>query len=394
MANKVRANKYPKGLAAPHCFLSCIRATDPVAHLVMLVHRENAFIYSSLPARVVFGHAAPLAVPAEVERLELQRALVVHAPGSRAATTVGPIVGSISGRLASTFDQAKEHVPADIFAACVATFEGSSCDAVIAVGGGSVIGLGKLVAAHFKAPLVAVPTTYSGAEFTPFNAITEHGVKRQVRDRAMLPAVIVYDPDLTLALPLAITGPSMMNAIAHAVEAFYAPETNPIVALKAAEAIRLAAGALPKVAARLDDRDARIDLLLSAILSGEVLAVTSVGLHHKLCHVLGGRHGLAHAASNAVILPYAVAYNAPGAAHAIAQVAAALGVRTADAPGALFDLAQASGAPASLAALGLAQQDIESVARATAAQSFPNPVSVDAASLSAMLKEAWHGRRP
>ncbi|MBX9926121.1 MAG: iron-containing alcohol dehydrogenase, partial [Hyphomicrobiaceae bacterium] len=269
-----------------------------------------------------------------------------------------------------------------------------SDDPIVALGGGSAIGLGKLVAARVQASLIAVPTTYSGAELTPFNAVMENGVKRQLRDMAMLPSAVIYDPDETLTLPLNVTGPSMMNAVAHAIEGLYAPEANPIVALKAAEAIRLAAGALPRVAQRLGDSEARAELMLSAMLAGEVLAVTSMGLHHKMCHMLGGGYGLPHASTNAVILPYAVAYNASGAPEAMRRVGAALGVATGDLPGALYDLAQASGAPASLGALGLAAKVLEAIARAAAAQTYPNPVALDAARLRDMLAAAWHGFRP
>ncbi|MDZ4842189.1 MAG: iron-containing alcohol dehydrogenase [Hyphomicrobium aestuarii] len=358
---------------------------------------RETFVYTILPVRALFDVAAADGVACEADRLKWTRVLLITAPGGRAAAASGPILAAIGGRVAAVFADAREHVPVEVLTACIEAHGAVAADGIVAIGGGSAIGLGKLVAARTKTPLIAVPTTYSGAEMTPFNAVTENGVKTQHRDVAMLPAAIVYDPELTLTLPLAVTGPSMMNALAHAIEGLYAPETNPVVALKSEMAIQLAARALPKVAARLDDRDGRRDLLLSAMLSGEVLAVTSVGLHHKLCHILGGAFGLSHAGVNAVILPYAIAYNATGAPDAMARIAVALGIagdQTRDVAGAIFDLAQASGASASLAALGLPEEAIEIAARTAAGQTYANPVPLDVERLRGLLAAAYRGDRP
>jgi len=360
---------------------------------------RETFVYTSLPVRALFDVAAADGVAAEADRLKWTRVLLIMAPGERAAAASGSILAALGGRVSAVFADAREHVPVEVLAACIEAHGAVAADGIVAIGGGSAIGLGKLVAARTKTALIAVPTTYSGAELTPFNTVTENGVKTQHRDVAMLPMAIVYDPELTLSLPLAVTGPSMMNALAHAIEALYAPETNAIVALKSEMSIGLAARALPKVVARLDDRDARRDLLLSAMLCGELLAVTSVGLHHKLCHILGGAFGLPHAGVNAVILPYAVAYNAPGAREAMARVAAALGIASGGkgsggVAGAIFDLAQASGAPASLAALGLPDGAIETVARTAAGQTYANPVPLDVERLRVMLAAAYRGDRP
>lgn len=360
----------------------------------------RSFTYTSLPTRVVFGTPVVPAVDREVVRLGLRRVLLVTSPGQRAAAQTEPIRRALGEHVAGAFTDAREHVPADVLAACLAAHATATADGIVAIGGGSAIGLGKLVAAATRTPVIAVPTTYSGAEMTPFNAVTENGVKVQRRDPAMLPAAIVYDPELTLTLPMSISGPSMMNALAHAVEGLYAPETNPVVAMKAEAAIRLAARALPVLSALGDDHeakdllDARADLLLSAMLSGEVLAVTSVALHHKLCHILGGGYGLPHAATNAVILPYAVAYNAAGAPEAMISVAGAMEVPASDVAGAIFDLARTSAAAPSLAALGLPLSALDAIARTAAGQAYANPVPLEQQRLRDMLDDAWNGRRP
>lgn len=355
---------------------------------------RRPFTYVSLPMRVLFDVAAADAVAAEADRLHAERLLLVRSPGPRSAAQSAPIVDRLGERLAASFDEAMVHVPTETLAACLAAHKAAGADALVAVGGGSAIGLGKLVAAATRTPLVAIPTTYSGAEMTPFNAVTENGQKVQKRDAAMLPACVIYDPALTVGLPLAVAGPSMMNAVAHAVEGMYAPDTNPVVGLKADMAIRLAAAALPRIAGDGGDLAARRDLMLAAMLAGEVLAVTSMALHHKLCHLLGGGFDLPHADVNAVILPYAMAYNAPGAPDVALRIASALGVAGADPAGGLFDLARACAGPASLAALGLPEDALDVVARAAAQQSYANPVPLETAALRRLLDDAWHGRRP
>lgn len=353
---------------------------------------RQPFVYTSLPVRALFDVAAAGAVAEEAARIGMLRVLVVRSPGGRSAADAALISSGLGARLAGAFAEARVHVPVETLEACLGAHRDFAADGIVAVGGGSSIGLAKLVAAETRTPLIAVPTTYSGAELTPFNAVTTGGQKVQRRDPAMLPASIVYDPDLTTSLPLGISGPSMMNAIAHAVEAMYAPETNPVIGAKAELAIRLAARALPRIGVRGNDRDARRDLLLSAMLAGEVLAVTSMALHHKLCHILGGGYDLPHAGVNSVILPYAVAYNAPGAGNVASRVGAALGAT--DAAATLFDLAQRSGGPASLEALGLPEAALDVVAKAAAGQSYENPVPLAVVPLRAMLGDAYAGRRP
>jgi maleylacetate reductase len=242
--------------------------------------------------------------------------------------------------------------------------------------------------------VVAVPTTYSGSECTPIYGIT--GLqKRTGRDFRALPRVVVYDPELTVGLPPDVTAASGFNALAHAVEGLYAPGASPVAALAATEAVRVLARALPAAVARPGDLDARGRALYGAYLAGSVLATAGTALHHKLCHVLGGTFGLDHAATHAVVLPYVAAFNARAAPEALAQVAAALGgsADPLEATGRLRDLAEAVGAPTSLAAIGMPAEGLDQAAElAVAAVGTANPRTVDRDGMRALLQAAYQGQ--
>jgi alcohol dehydrogenase class IV len=240
-----------------------------------------------------------------------------------------------------------------------------------------------------------VPTTYAGSEMTDILGETEAGRKKTRRDRKIVPEVVVYDVDLTVTLPVALSVASGFNAIAHSVEGLYARDGNPILSLMAEEGIRALAAALPRLKERAEDPDARSDALYGAWLSGTVLAGTSMALHHKLCHVLGGSFDLPHAETHAVVLPYALAFNAPAVPEAVARIARAIGIAdVADAAGRLHDIAGASGAPVSLAALGMPEAGIDKAAELAVADPYWNPRPFDRAAIRALLDDAWHGRRP
>ena len=228
-------------------------------------------------------------------------------------------------------------------------------DGTIAIGGGSAIGLGKAIAWRTGLPQIAVPTTYAGSEMTNILGETEAGVKITRRDAKIQPETVIYDPDLTMSLPKALAASSAMNAIAHAVEALYAKDGNPVISLMAEEGIR----ALAMAGA---DRE---KALYGAWLCGSVLGAASMALHHKLCHVLGGSFNLPHSETHAVVLPHAAAYNAAAAPDAMARIARALNARSA--PQGLYDLAKSLNAPMSLKALGLKETDLARAAEIAAA---------------------------
>ena len=198
--------------------------------------------------------------------------------------------------------------------------------------------------------------------------------------------------DLTLTLPPALAAVSGLNAMAHAVEALYAPDGNPVTALMAEEAVAALGRSLPRVVADPADRAARTDALYGAWLAACCLGAVAMGLHHKLCHALGGGFGLPHAETHAVVLPYAVAFNAPAAPGAMARVARALG--TTEAATALWELGRRLGAPPSLAAIGLREADLDrAVALATGAP-YPNPRPVTPDAVRRLLADALAGGPP
>ncbi|MET8080926.1 maleylacetate reductase [Streptomyces sp. NPDC005303] len=349
------------------------------------------FSYESRPVRVVFRPgAAVTATPAEVEHLGLRRVLVVC--GSRGEAVARAVADALGDSCAGLHTEARMHVPVEDADRAEAVARGAGADGVVAVGGGSSIGLGKAIALRTGLPLVAVPSTYSGSEMTPVWGLTEGGAKRTGRDPRVQPRSVVYDPELTLSLPVPLTVTSGINALAHAVEALYAPDTSPLIALMAEDGVRAMTAALPRLAADPADLEARGQALYAAWLCGSCLGSTTMGLHHKLCHALGGTYGLPHAETHTVVLPYALAYNAPEIPGALTVLKRALG--TDDPPHALWELAGRLGAPRSLAELGLRETDLAEAAVQVAGQPYANPRPVTADGVRAVLEAAYQGRRP
>src|SRR5262245_49029480 len=291
------------------------------------------FTYIALPARVVFGAGAVADLAAEVERLGAKRALLISTPGR--AQMVRAVAREL--HVAGLFDQAAVHTPLPAVEAARAMARSVDADCCITLGGGSTIGFGKAIALTSSLPVVAVPTTYSGSEMTNIWGISEGGAKKTGRDVKVLPKAVIYDPSVTLDLPPKTSPPSGMNAMAHCAEALYAHDGNPIVSLIAEEGIRALAKALPAVGESPKDLEARSSALYGAWLAGMTIATTGNGLHHKLCHVLGG-FGLPHAETHAIVLPHAMRYNAAAAPEAMRRIARAIG--TSEAPDGLWELGQ------------------------------------------------------
>lgn len=348
----------------------------------------NRFTWNAAPGRVVFGTGTLVALAEEVARLGARRAVVVVTPtqARRGAATLA----TLGDRGAGVIATAAMHTPVDVTEAALAELRALDGDCLVALGGGSAIGLGKALALRTGLPQIAVPTTYAGSEMTPLLGQTEGACKIAIRDAAVLPEVVVYDVDLTLSMPPALTATSGLNAMAHAVEALYAVDANPVTSLMAEESLRLLAGALPRCVA--GDAAARSDALQGAFLAGACLGAVSIALHHKICHVLGGSFGLPHAETHSVMLPHATGFNAPAARDAMARVARAIGAE--DAARGLWDLASRIGAPMSLAALGLPESDLDQAAAIAAGSPYPNPRPLTREGIRALLGDAFAGRPP
>ena len=348
------------------------------------------FVFDTRLPRVVFGAGALAQLPAELDRLGVTRALVLTTPGQAA---LGQRVAALLGaRAAGVYAQAVMHVPAATARAACDEARRVGADAAIAIGGGSTTGLGKAIALETGLPVIAVPTTYAGSEMTTVYGLTEAGAKKTGRDPRVLPRCVIYDPELSRDLPLATSIVSAINAIAHAAEGLYAPEANPVIELLAERGIRACAQALPRLQHDPRDLAARGDALVGAWLCGVVMGSITVGLHHKLCHTLGGAFDLPHAELHTVILPHAMAYNAAAAPQAMARIAAALDAS--DAPGGLFDLAAQHGAPTSLKAIGMRAADLDRAADLAVLAPYPNPRPLDRAAIRALLQRAFEGERP
>jgi maleylacetate reductase len=339
------------------------------------------FTYDALPGRVVFGAgAARTRLAGEVERLGAERVLLIAS--RRAEDTVRALVEPLGSRVAGTFTEVREHVPIETARAVRKAAEEVGADAVLAIGGGSTIGAAKAVALTARIPVLAVPTTYSGSEVTPVWGLTEDGRKTTGTDPAVLPKVVVYDPELTADLPRDLAVASGLNAMAHAVEAFWAPGRNPVSSVIAEEGVAALAAGL-----RGDDP---AELLRGAWLGAAAFAVTGSGLHHKLCHVLGGSFGMPHARTHAVVLPHVLAFNAPGSPEAVTRAGRALGVD--DPVRGLRALADELGVPRGLRELGLPEDAIDEAARLTEpAVPGDNPVPVGGGALRRLVRAAWAG---
>jgi maleylacetate reductase len=350
----------------------------------------RAFTFKGLPSRVVFGDGTLGEVGSEIERLGRGRALVLSTAGHAAAAE--RLAADLGARAAGVFAGAEVHTPVEVTEAALAAYAAAGADCVVAMGGGSTIGLGKAIAVRTGADQVAVPTTYAGSEMTDILGETAGGTKTTRRDPAILPEAVIYDVGLTIGLPPALTATSGMNALAHAVEALYAPDRNPVLSLMAREAIAALGLALPELAAEPGDRAARSRALYGAWLCGAALGGTTMALHHKLCHVLGGSFGLPHAETHAVVLPHAAAYNAAAAGDLLAPVTEALG---GGGPGAaLAGLATRIGAPRALSELGMAEADLDRAADLAVEAPYANPRPVERAAVRRLLAAAWAGEPP
>jgi maleylacetate reductase len=337
------------------------------------------FIFSGLPARVIFGEGKLGTIKNEVELLGLKRPLVIT---GRQQSALGRGIADELG--ATHFDGARMHTPVDVTERVMLLVKEHGVDGTIAIGGGSAIGLGKAIAFRTDMPQIAIPTTFAGSEMTNILGETIGGGKTTKRDARIKPETVIYDPLLLATLPQNIAATSGMNAIAHAAEGLYAVDGNPIISLMAEEGVRALSTALPKS----DCAQA----LYGAWLCGTVLGSVAMALHHKLCHVLGGTFGLPHSETHTVILPHAVAYNATAAPEAVTRIADALGATNA-AQG-LYDLAKSLGTPLSLRDLGMTEDGLNEAAEIAIADPYPNPRALERIGIRELLDNAYHGHRP
>ena len=341
------------------------------------------FAYDTHEVRVVFGAGSLTSLPDELERCGLRKVMLLTTP--RRSPDRDNVLTLLGARMAGEFAGARLHVPLEVVAEARAALDHSGPEALLAFGGGSAIGLGKALAFETGLPLAAIATTYSGSEMTAVWGNSDGRMKRTFRNSEVAPRLVVYDPELTYGLTPAVSAASGMNAIAHCVEAEYAPEYGPVTSGFALQGLQKLARSLPIVVAAPDDLPARSEALLGAHFAGRALDMTSMGLEHKLAHVMGGRFGLNHAEAHAALVPWVIAWNAPAAPEAMARMADALGV--ADAADALVDLSRRIGIRP-LGSLGFTAEGIDDAAGLIMGMKFPNPRPVDAEGVRWILERA------
>ncbi|MDB5522621.1 MAG: tftE2 [Rhizobium sp.] len=350
---------------------------------------SRLFTYQGSAAHIVFGEGTSRKAGEWVEKLGCKRALVLSTPHQKHDAEA---LAEKLGRLAAgTFTGAVMHTPVDVTDTAMRVVTDLGADCVVSLGGGSTTGLGKAIAYRTDLPQIVIPTTYAGSEVTPILGQTEGGRKTTVKDPKILPEVVIYDATLTTGLPVGMSVTSGLNAMAHAVEALYAQDRNPISSLMATEGLRAFRSALPAIIKDPHDLSVRADGLYGAWLCGTVLGTVGMALHHKICHTLGGTFDTPHADTHAIMLPHTAGFNAVAVPELLSPVADIFGGSVG---GGLWDFAQSIGAPLALRDLGLTEADLDRAAKIATENPYWNPRPIDRPSIRELLQHAWEGTRP
>ena len=344
------------------------------------------FVHDTLAQRVVLANGQAAAqVRAELERLDARAAMVIG------THRTGALLDELAPSTALRWTEVTQHVPVELAERARVAADAASVDAVVAVGGGSAIGLAKAIALSRPVPVIAVPTTYAGSEATDVWGLTDGDGKRTGSDARVLPTTVIYDPELVVAMPRELAVASGLNAVAHCVDSLWAPRADPINAALATEGLTALHDGLRALVDRPDDLDGRARTQYGCYLAAVAFASAGSAMHHKICHVLGGSFDLPHAATHAVVLPYVLAWNSAAAPEASRRIAAALGAE--DPNEGLARLRTVLEAPTALRDIGLEESDIpRAAAIALAAIPPSNPRPVSEAELTRLLHAAWAGR--
>jgi alcohol dehydrogenase class IV len=349
----------------------------------------RSFESSTGHTRILFGSGTLRRLPEELARFNANHAIVLSTPGR--AALARRVQDELGDRAAGLFAGAVKHTPVEVTARAAAYADQIGADAVVAVGGGSTTGLGKALASRTGLPQLVLPTTYAGSEVTPVIGETADGEKTTRSSPEIKPNTVIYDVELTLTLPWAVSLASAINAMAHAIEALYAVERTEATDRLATDALASLSTGLKELQQSPGSAEARSELLYGAWLAGTCLGTVGMGLHHKLCHTLGGTFGLPHAPTHTVVLPYVMEYNAPAAPTAMVTAAGALDV--AEAPAGMQQLIRSLGGPTSLTELGFSATDIPRAAELATARPYPNPRALTRGVVADLLERAAVGAR-
>lgn len=343
-------------------------------------------VLAEKPDRVVLGPDAEEAVVREVQARGAKRVILVATEGHpEGAARLAELLGE---QHASTFLTSVPQVPGHVADAAVALADEVEADWVIAHGGGTPIGVAKAIALERPVGVAAVPTTWAGSERTNIWGLTRNGEKRTGRDDRVRPQVVGYDPTLMRSLPAALGLQSLLNGLAHSIDALFdAQATSHAAAEQSLSVIWRAMEAL-----QAGSEEAHALATRGAWLASEALNGASMALHHKLAHVLGGSHGMPHAPTHAALLPHTLQFNLTAAPRVAALLQAAWG--TDDPAAALYDRMRDAGLPVSLRELELPLESLESIVEAVLERRYANPRAYSRQELAAFLLDTWQGRRP
>ncbi|KAG9606040.1 maleylacetate reductase, partial [Aureobasidium melanogenum] len=350
------------------------------------------FIYNASPMRVLYGEGSTERLPSEISRLKKCRPLLLSTPHRKNnLADLVKILEKSSILVAGTFDGAVMHTPVAVTETALSHIENLAADCIISYGGGSTIGLGKALSIRTRLPHIAIPSTYAGSEMTPILGETKDGLKTTRSDPAILPTTVIYDVRTTLTLPVGVSMTSGINAIAHAIEALYAKNINPLIEMLALEGIRRLTEALPHVATEPNDLTARSAAQYGAWLCGICLGSVGMGLHHKLCHTLGGSWNLPHAETHTIVLPHALAYNAPAIPQVMVKLAAVIPDSEGNAIEGLEKLLEKVGFKKGLKDYGMQEHDIAEAAQIAAQSQYPNVREIEATKITEVIRRCWAG---
>ncbi|HEU0000985.1 MAG TPA: iron-containing alcohol dehydrogenase [Ktedonobacteraceae bacterium] len=381
------------------------------------------FRYTSYAGEIIFGQGSIVRLGEAVDRFAWRRLMLCSTGSLRRNGSIALVEKVLGERLVVTYEHVQPHVPDFQVAEAVNFALEHEADAIIGLGGGSPIGMAKAVSFALEerrvgksakasvpteqplVPVIALPTTYAGSEMTPIYGITHHNGettrKVTVTDVRVAPKLVMYDPLLTLNLPPAMTASTGVNALAHCIEALYSITRNPLSTAAASAGVRIIFNALPRCFARGDDLEARTEMLMGAYLAGTALSTVAMGLHHGLCHALGGSAGVPHGIANSIILPHAMRFNLDATASQLAPAAEAMGISLAgrsaeeavgEAIAAIYALIGQMKLPQHLRDVGVAEHDLGRLAQvalqSSAVRNNPKPI-IEAAQIESVLRAAW-----
>ena len=381
------------------------------------------FHYISYAQEIIFGHLALTRMGEALKHVGWERLMLCTNHSMRSSGHVAALEEVVGDKLVATLDGVKPHVQDVQLDEAIALAEASNVDAIIGLGGGSPIGMAKATAytlekrrtglpntapspiAQPMIPVIAIPTTYAGSEMTAVFGVTHSrdATPRKVTtyDPKIAPKMVVYDPQLTLDLPPDMTASTGINALAHCFEALYSITRHPLSTAAALAGIEHISHALRACYEDGGNLEARIEMLMGAHLAGVSLSSVAMGLHHGLCHVLGGAAGVPHGIANSIILPHAIRFNADAAVNELLPAADAMGIMAdGHRPAQIMemtaqrvsDLAAGMNLPQRLREAGVKHTDLKRLAQLAfqnqTVQNNPKRIT-DAQQIEGLLQAAW-----